>query len=450
MKKILLSYVIVLCVFHASAQVSLSNSPYTENFDNIGSGLPAGFSVQTGSQISSPGTEATFNTIASPWLSTTTGGFYNCASATGLTNTASAEDQASSTNRALTIRQTESFGNPGAAFVFKIANTLNKTNFILSFRMVSLDSTAKAITVWSVDYGFGENPNSFNAITTSPTPVRTGSISTTPTSGYKFFTDAVADFGTALDNKSDTIWIRIWTPTPTISIPFLGNATPTMSGIDDWNLSWTSTDTSAATITTLNCENATNNGTLTAGTAAADVNSTVPYTGGNGGTYEEQSVPSTGVTGLTATLAAGTLENGNGTLTYTISGTPDSSGTASFQLTIGGQTCTITITVDEVPTNVSENLLEQRDFSMMVYPNPVSGTSILRYHLPRSGRVHLQMINIQGQILISRNMGYQNAGLHNVPFNGNDFQINKLGSGTYLLQMRLDNEVRTQKIVIQQ
>jgi len=98
-------------------------------------------------------------------------------------------------------------------------------------------------------------------------------------------------------------------------------------------------------ISTLGCADAVNNGTLTAGSAANSVSSVVPYNGGNGGTHNGQTVTSTGVTGLTATLTAGTFANGSGSLTYTISGTPASSGTASFALSIGGKTCTLTRTV---------------------------------------------------------------------------------------------------------
>ena len=54
---------------------------------------------------------------------------------------------------------------------------------------------------------------------------------------------------------------------------------------------------------------------------------------------------STGVTGLTATLAAGTLANGAGSVTYTITGTPASAGTATFAITLGGQSCSFTINV---------------------------------------------------------------------------------------------------------
>jgi uncharacterized protein (TIGR02145 family) len=104
--------------------------------------------------------------------------------------------------------------------------------------------------------------------------------------------------------------------------------------------------TTQGSITALNCATATNNGTLTQGVAASSVNSSVPYTGGTGGTYTEQTITSTGVTGLTATLAAGTLLSGAGSLTYNITGTAASSGTASFALSIGGQTCTLTRTVN--------------------------------------------------------------------------------------------------------
>ncbi|SHK07573.1 hypothetical protein [Chryseobacterium polytrichastri] len=99
------------------------------------------------------------------------------------------------------------------------------------------------------------------------------------------------------------------------------------------------------TIASLNCAGATNNGTLTSRVAASGITSVISYTGGNAGTYTAQTVTSTGVTGLTATLAAGTLANGNGTFTYTITGTPTSAGTASFAINVGGRSCVLTRTV---------------------------------------------------------------------------------------------------------
>jgi uncharacterized protein (TIGR02145 family) len=114
---------------------------------------------------------------------------------------------------------------------------------------------------------------------------------------------------------------------------------------------WTIGGVCPGTITALNCSLATNNGTLTATTTASGVTSVISYTGGNGGTHNVQVVSSTGVTGLTATLQASTFANGNGSLTYTITGTPATSGTASFALNIGGKTCIVTRTVAIAPQN---------------------------------------------------------------------------------------------------
>jgi uncharacterized protein (TIGR02145 family) len=104
-------------------------------------------------------------------------------------------------------------------------------------------------------------------------------------------------------------------------------------------------NTPSAALTTINCGGASTTGTLTNGSTANGVSTAIPYTGGNAGTYSAQSVSSTGVVGLTATLAAGTLANGVGSLTYTITGTPTTSGTASFAITVGGQSCSFTVSV---------------------------------------------------------------------------------------------------------
>ncbi len=71
----------------------------------------------------------------------------------------------------------------------------------------------------------------------------------------------------------------------------------------------------------------------------------IPYTAGNGGGYADQTITSTGVTGLTATLSAGHVNLGDGTLNFKISGTPNSAGTASFALNLLGATCNLNIPV---------------------------------------------------------------------------------------------------------
>ncbi len=73
---------------------------------------------------------------------------------------------------------------------------------------------------------------------------------------------------------------------------------------------------------------------------------TVPYNGGNGFAYTAGStIASTGVTGLTATLQAGTLAIGNGNLSYTVTGTATTTGTAIFDISFGGKSCSLSLTV---------------------------------------------------------------------------------------------------------
>jgi hypothetical protein len=100
------------------------------------------------------------------------------------------------------------------------------------------------------------------------------------------------------------------------------------------------------TVSSITCGSASfSPATLVSGTAYSGT-ITVPYTGGNGQAYSAGSgIASTGVTGLTATLQAGTLASGSGNLTYSVTGTPSAAGTASFAISFGGQSCTVTKTV---------------------------------------------------------------------------------------------------------
>jgi uncharacterized protein (TIGR02145 family) len=112
---------------------------------------------------------------------------------------------------------------------------------------------------------------------------------------------------------------------------------------------WARANCLQGSIATLNCAGATVTGSLLLNQAASGVSVSVPFTEGNGGAHNGQTVASTGVTGLTATLNPGGFPEGTGNITYTITGTPASGGTASFALNIGGQTCTLDVTVSSAP-----------------------------------------------------------------------------------------------------
>lgn len=95
----------------------------------------------------------------------------------------------------------------------------------------------------------------------------------------------------------------------------------------------------------LNCAGATFTGTLLHNQAVSTAYFVISYTGGAGAAYSGENISSTGVTGLTASLAAGTFSGEACQLIYNVTGTPASSGTASFAISPGGVSCTLTATV---------------------------------------------------------------------------------------------------------
>ena len=139
---------------------------------------------------------------------------------------------------------------------------------------------------------------------------------------------------------------------------FYGNKTAAkVTSINETVTRYIPGTTVTPTVTALNCSNS----QTTAGTVNTTYSGTgiLSYTGGNGVAYTSgASINSSGVTGLTATLQAGTLATGNGNLVYNISGTPTSAGTATFPISFGGQTCSFSVTINNViPTNPSVTTL---------------------------------------------------------------------------------------------
>lgn len=131
---------------------------------------------------------------------------------------------------------------------------------------------------------------------------------------------------------------------------------PNTTSISNTNSTDTTKNTTSnvAAITDLECSNVITTGTLKKGQVASNVSTTIPYIGGNGKTFSSNTFSSTGVPGLTATIQAGTLTNGNGTLTYTITGTASISGTASFAIVFGGKNCSINVNVEDVAQTIGK------------------------------------------------------------------------------------------------
>jgi hypothetical protein len=208
------------------AQLSLSGTNYSQNFNTISNGLPAGWSVRLNATTNGLGTNANFPTAPKTW-GDSGGAFGNCASTvansgTNFTGEESTTIQPGCTNRALAIRQTASFGDPGAAFTLQITNTIGLGN--LTF-MVDLDMlrTNSNSTVWTVQYGIGDSPSSFVTLGDYSDPNVFGATTRT----YHLGADA--------SGSSSNVWIRI----AALSSAG-GSGTRDTFGIDNFILSWNS------------------------------------------------------------------------------------------------------------------------------------------------------------------------------------------------------------------
>src|SRR5581483_3105467 len=206
------------------AQVTLTGNHYTETFDAIASGLPAGWSVTTNASATNAGAAVSFVTNATSW-GTAAGQFANYASTTNndgtpFTGTEAVGIQSAATNRSPGVRLTGTFGDPGAAFVVRLQNTLGFVNFQLRVDLNMLSVQGRS-NVWTVDYAIGPSPSAFTPVGTYTDP---GGFGTT----NKTFT-----FGGALDNQSQTVWIRVVTLAAST-----GSGSRDTVGIDNFTLSY--------------------------------------------------------------------------------------------------------------------------------------------------------------------------------------------------------------------
>jgi len=86
--------------------------------------------------------------------------------------------------------------------------------------------------------------------------------------------------------------------------------------------------------------------------------------------------------------------------------------------------------VDNSSANVNSNSYFQ-GMQMTVYPNPVSETAHIDYVLQYNSDVTFEIINVNGQIVKSIELGYHTTGTHSTTID-----INSLSSGNYFISMQ--------------
>jgi hypothetical protein len=84
------------------------------------------------------------------------------------------------------------------------------------------------------------------------------------------------------------------------------------------------------------------------------------------------------------------------------------------------------------------------DFALHpAYPNPFNANTVIKYSLPRPGRIQLTICNILGQRIVILYKGFQSSGIHTVTWNASDHS-----SGIYFAQLQSADGTKTVKMVL--
>ena len=77
------------------------------------------------------------------------------------------------------------------------------------------------------------------------------------------------------------------------------------------------------------------------------------------------------------------------------------------------------------------------------YPNPFNPTTIISYSIPQNSDVQLSVYSLLGERVASLFNGYEEAGKHEISFNGSD-----LPSGVYMYELRINDYSEVKKMVL--
>lgn len=102
--------------------------------------------------------------------------------------------------------------------------------------------------------------------------------------------------------------------------------------------------------------------------------------------------------------------------------------------------------VNAVVTNVGTTPAAGNQLSASLYPNPAQPGSVIQVYVPKTGKVTVDLYNSTGQKIATIYTGNLVRGKHSLPLLG---KINNLAAGTWLLNVRSNNEVVPVKMLIQ-
>lgn len=82
------------------------------------------------------------------------------------------------------------------------------------------------------------------------------------------------------------------------------------------------------------------------------------------------------------------------------------------------------------------------------YPNPFNSGTVIRYTLPQSQHVSVQVYDLAGRHITTLMSGVRNAGEHRVTWDGRDLEGHPVSSGVYIYRLHTGKKTLTEKMVL--
>ena len=88
------------------------------------------------------------------------------------------------------------------------------------------------------------------------------------------------------------------------------------------------------------------------------------------------------------------------------------------------------------------------EFTIGNYPNPFNPATTIRYDLPESGKVKIQIYDIMGSLVEELVNSKQSAGSHSVVWNGRNSHGVQTASGIYMYRVQFNEQIKTSKMIL--
>ena len=82
------------------------------------------------------------------------------------------------------------------------------------------------------------------------------------------------------------------------------------------------------------------------------------------------------------------------------------------------------------------------------YPNPFTSSITIKTFIDKPQRVIAQIFNIYGELVNIITDNYLETGNYSFIWDGTNINKQKVASGTYFLKIQMDNQIRTEKIIM--